>query len=731
VGTALAAGWRAWAVPGAGAADEARHKLLAAIPRDATVLINVTAADMPASPDVLALGKRSTPALERCLANNAHESLRGYCADLLGVLGDRSALPTLHVALEDWDGAVRRRVIEALAKIPDGRSLDPLLQAFERKDEAASNRGAILTALGTLGDKRAVKVLRRELETRPAAADEDLRQPAFRALWRSRHVLSRSTLVDIVAGAIGSDNGALVYDAVLRAAELRARDCVKPLLALVEHADENIRNKSIYALGLIGDRRAIAPLLALLPRVRDARRLNNIAFALERIDRPAFYAQIRRMVQHQQAVIRLNATFVLGDVRSIEGVPLIEAAMRDPSNRVRLEAIDALAKVPATPAVAAALGRGVADADAGVRIEALEALARIPPGPANPALPKLLERALADSSPEVQRHAIDLLAALGSEASIPALAPFVARRDSALREPAIYATYALSRGKRAELVYDLFANGDDGSVRRAAIVLGRAGDLRVRPYLLGCLESRGCAPVELEDFLRKDRDPATSGRLLLAWAGPRDADLTDLVGKLRPPGVITLAEAKLDVALARADWVAVRRGIDLVVTLRDETGRPRLAKAMAAPDLWMQLHAAVALARLGDGAAEARLLADLDNLPAGWLPGLARLVAEIEEPAARARLLPELARREAGADYPVALAAAAVRLGWAPDAAFPRFLRALGSSQVLERELAERYLWHRPAAVDGLLRRALAVEKDEHVKDELLKLLEVRGQDRE
>src|SRR5262249_11891213 len=150
----FAVGWRAWARPATTPAADARHgRLLAAIPRDPSALINVTASDMPASPDVLALGKRSTRALEGCLANNHDAGLRAVCADLIGVLGDRTALRTLHVALEDWEAPVRRHVIEALGKIPDPSSFDPLLAAFERKAEDSANRGAILTVLGALGDK--------------------------------------------------------------------------------------------------------------------------------------------------------------------------------------------------------------------------------------------------------------------------------------------------------------------------------------------------------------------------------------------------------------------------------------------------------------------------------------------------------------------------------------------------------------------------------------------------
>src|SRR4051794_36472626 len=76
-----------------------RRAVLLAIPNDEAVLINVKGRDMPASPDVLNLGKRGTKALARCVSDNVDDRLRAMCAELLGRLGDRAAIPALQGAL--------------------------------------------------------------------------------------------------------------------------------------------------------------------------------------------------------------------------------------------------------------------------------------------------------------------------------------------------------------------------------------------------------------------------------------------------------------------------------------------------------------------------------------------------------------------------------------------------------------------------------------------------------
>ncbi len=121
----VATAWQALTVDDAvagGRPRSARQKILAKIPRDPSVLINVTYRDMPSSPDILNLGKRSTKALERCLSDNVDANVRSLCAVVLQALGDRRALPTLHAALEDWEVDVRWQVVRALGAIPDPSS---------------------------------------------------------------------------------------------------------------------------------------------------------------------------------------------------------------------------------------------------------------------------------------------------------------------------------------------------------------------------------------------------------------------------------------------------------------------------------------------------------------------------------------------------------------------------------------------------------------------------------
>jgi HEAT repeat protein len=716
------------------AAPRPRPSVLDAIPNDPAALVNIGAADMPASPDVLVLGRRSTRALERCLADNPSAGLRAECAEMLGTLGDPAALGTLHTALEDWEAHVRLRVIQALGRIADARSTAALLAAWNRSDEGAENRAAILRALGAMGDKQAIAFLRKTLRD----PKQDAPQIAFAALWRCRHLLSRAVLVGEVAFAIGDARRALAYAATLKAAELKAPALVRPLLARIDDSDDDLRNKAIRALGLIGDRRAVPPLLRLLTRARDARLLNNVAFALERTDRKGFFTEVGRLIRHKQAVIRMNAAFVVGDVHRQEGAALLAGALRDPSDRVRLEAMEAAAKLPdPSPLLAIALE----DRDVGVRLTAVRAVrsARTPrplleralrddepsvraaaieaASATTPPQPDLVQKGLSDRDLAVRAEAIRAVRELKLAGARPALEAFLGDEHAPLYEEAIAAIHDLSPSGAADLIYErLFRSDDPGRKRRAAVALGRLGDARVRDYLVACLLDKSCSVADGEPLYLRETDPSVIRRLQLQWARQRP-ELGGLLAALHPPGTLQLALA--DVELRGPGDRDLPRLVEVLVQLGDAAARPAVERSLAGADPWLRTRLLLQLGRLGDPTAPLRAAALLDDLPVDWLPRAASLLAQASEPGQRSALLPQLRARERDADFHVALAAAAAHLDWQAGVLPPRLVDGLVSPRPRERELARRYLRGAPEAV---LRRTATTELRRGAREELEQL---------
>ena len=643
-----------------------REKVLAAIPNDPAVLINVKYRDMPASPDILELGKRSTKALERCLADNVEAGIRVQCAVTLHALGDRRALPTLQAALDDWEESVRYEVVRALGGIPDASSVEPLIGLYQRKDESDWVRREILRTFGMISDQRVVRLLRDELRKKPADGEPDLRPELFDALWHNRHLMGRATLVADTRSALTSDNDALVHSATLAAAELRSPRHTQALIPLMEHPSTEVRNKAVYALGRIGDKTATAALLEQLPKVRESRMLNNIAFALERLDKEAFYVAIKSVVEHKQAIIRLNAAFVLGDVRHPEGLPMLEEALKDASDYVRTSAIVAVGKL---------------------------------------------------ATDDAQR-----------KRALTSLEPFVAHDNLAVREEAIYAVDRLSEGGRPDLIHDklyqLDARRHHAVVHRAAKALAGADDARVREYILQCLIYSSCRPYEVESYLVKHKNESVESRLLVAWARGQH-HLTPLLMRLEPPGSLPVARGTLEDAWDAPRSYSTTTSIQLIGSLEDQKGLPLVQRRAGADEIMTRVHSWVAAVRLGDGAAAAKLVREMDQIPAEWLPEFVDAVGIAVD--AKDVLGPKLEEKQKDPNADIALAAAAIRLQWTPDDAIFRLLEGLASPSSYERRLAERYLLrNRTDRVTWLLRRALAREGREDVADRLRALVDRR-----
>ena len=652
-----------------------RERILAEIPDDPKVLINVKYRDMPGSPDILEWGKRSTRALERCLADNVDANIRVRCAVTLNALGDRRALKTLQTALADWDADVRREVVRALGRMPDASSVDPLIALYRRADEESHVRFAVLQTLAKISDQRVVRFLRKEMAGKPDEDEPDFRPAAFRALWSQRHLMRRTTLVGDVRDALRGDNDSLVYEATLACAELRSDRLVDALIPLMEHKWEGVRNKAVYALGRIGDKKATKALLERLPKVRESRMLNNIAFALERLDKDAFYEAIDDLATHKQAVIRLNAAFVLGDVRHAEGLPLLKKALADDSEYVQTSAVVAVGKLGTT--------------DETKRQEALDALK-----------------------------------------------PFVNQGNVVMREHAIYATHHLSKGGRLDLIHDRLFELDPNRYgysraraikHRAAIALAEAGDPRVKDYIVDCVIRGSCSTRNTRTYVAARADRSIEGKVLLGWARG-NYGLTSMVSALGPNGAKPIATSVLEDAWSRPRSLHTREALQVLGKLGDDTVLPLVQRRANTRYLWPKVHGHMASLRLGDAGAADEVVAALQQMPAEWLPGSVSAIAIADEKAARDTLGPKLEALQKDPDVDVALAAAAVRLRWNPDQAVFRLVDGLRSQSAYERDLAERYLEKAPAErVTFLLRRALAREGSADVADRLRAILDRRG----
>ena len=395
--------------------------------------------------------------------------------DARGRLG-KTAVPLLIDALGDHELCVRKVAARALGALRETRAVEPLISILTGGDTLDQMYAA--KALAEIGDVRAIKSLLNTLTAdrflaSDAAAEALVRigldklQPDQRVLYYV-HTCQPSEVddldqlpVDGVFHALRASNWDVRQSAaevlemygidrlspaqkaiyyvhtgkVFQAARL-GQEAVDPLVAMLAEDEFSIAGTRVAkVLGLIGDPRAVDPLLAVIKGEYGYRL--NVVEALGKLgDRRAVPALIAALTQEYDDVREAAASGLgaLGDARAVD--PLLAATREHWDQSLRRSVVDAMAEIgigdlrPDQRAayytyagdVARAIGLGraavepliaiLADWDATSRATATEALGRI----ADPrAVAPLIER-LSDKSLGVRRVACEALSWMGEPA---------------------------------------------------------------------------------------------------------------------------------------------------------------------------------------------------------------------------------------------------------------------------------------------------------------------------
>ena len=153
---------------------------------------------------------------------NNKDSVRQRAASALGKLGDNRAVNPLIAALKDRNANVRQAAAQALGELEDPGAVDPLIKTLNRGGRYQYVRLAAIKALGKIGDARATEPLINKIQSN----DGSVRDAAADAL-----------------GKIG---------------DARA---VEPLIKNLKSNNWGTREAAARVLGEIGDARAVDPLL--------------------------------------------------------------------------------------------------------------------------------------------------------------------------------------------------------------------------------------------------------------------------------------------------------------------------------------------------------------------------------------------------------------------------------------------------------------------------------------
>jgi HEAT repeat protein len=456
--------------------------------------------------------------------------LRIQAALALGEQHDPAAIEPLLQALNDSDANVRFHAIEALGRLRAGAAADALVAIVETEDfflafaaldalalindstvaprlvsllENPNLRGAVVSALGSLGDEQAVLPLVRQFEEGSdatgaiAQALVSIHDRVEGQLDEGEHIgdivrrgvsdAGRTRILDAISSADPDQLPALVRvlgwlrgsDVQRALAQLLGQPAVRAdvIEALVRHgegvvdllveqlgeADADSRLAAIAALGRLGSRRATPALVDLLDL--DVDTMIAVAGALARIGDEQAFEPLLALVGHPNAAVRQSVIGALNSIGHAGMARRVAELVDDEDPLVRESAVRIAGYFGYRETTDALLARA-RDPHETVRVAALEHL----PFLDDPRATTLLFEALAGDTPRARAAVARALARTDGPESLDGLISALADADHWVR---YYAARGIGQrsdaAKAAPMLASLATNDSAPHVRIAAI----------------------------------------------------------------------------------------------------------------------------------------------------------------------------------------------------------------------------------------------------------------------
>jgi len=301
--------------------------------------------------------KRAADGLKELLKTSYPDELRIKAAWALGEIKAHAGPLAEH--LRDPNPFVSLEMALALCKMDDPRGDSVILASLVSEEE-----GVV---------KRAKEGLREAgyHATRPLLL-------AFEGPWpekvrkQAKEVLNG--LVEDLIAALGSSNREQRRRAAEALGEIGDRRAIPPLVEKLEDSDRSVRMAAATALSKIGDKRGITYLFEALGSRDEVVRLRALRALVEAGG--AVVPNLRRGLRDPNPLVRCGAAKVLGENMVKEAVPDLIEALQDSEATVRINAAVALGKIGASEALAA-LRKLAEDPDTAVAYYAKWAIGRI------------------------------------------------------------------------------------------------------------------------------------------------------------------------------------------------------------------------------------------------------------------------------------------------------------------------------------------------------------------
>ena len=298
--------------------------------------------------------------------------------------------------LRDVDAAVRETAVIALGDCHDPQAIDTLVEVLHGDEQVL--KGKAVMALGTIGDKRAMKPLITAYEKGTVRADI-----VMKALGQLRDGQS----APVILSALDNDNQ-LVWQAASDALNELDEKAVNPLIEALSHEKPRVRAKAALALGKIGDARAVEA-LSVLFHDEDSDVRTEAATALGTIGNGKAIQHLTKAVHDKNAEVRWCGVWGLWQVGDTSAVEPLIYALSDSNDKIRELAVVGLRATRDSRAIQPLIG-ALDDKSESVQQSAIKSLAALGGIAVEP-----LIQALESGNKTVKTNALSALKLLSGE----------------------------------------------------------------------------------------------------------------------------------------------------------------------------------------------------------------------------------------------------------------------------------------------------------------------------
>ncbi|HEY7374182.1 MAG TPA: HEAT repeat domain-containing protein [Polyangia bacterium] len=276
-------------------------------------------------------GESSAKAVASLLTDE-EDTIRAAAVGVLGRLHLTEALPGIVARLADDSKAVRRAVLQALARM-DARLVTI---ALLRNPQVLAERH--LDVLSIMRNNPH-PLQRGFVETSLAHANEQIRGAAVAAF-----AAQGSDLVETLEPML-ADRSAEVRRSAISALSRCPSERTRQLLLGLLDRDGEARAEVIRALGKVGDARVVPKVIAIFDSCTPEEQVYAID-VLETLEPPGAEPFLARQLDHQDPRVRRHAVKALVRIGTTSALRRIAIALRDDNPRVRMTVSKALASCP-------------------------------------------------------------------------------------------------------------------------------------------------------------------------------------------------------------------------------------------------------------------------------------------------------------------------------------------------------------------------------------------------